>query len=109
MASPDVSMYAISQKSTVRIWQVGDSRRCSKRARKFGEESIVIRPESRTWHSAARYSHTAPISGSSDTIFGVLRQRKGTTLHLIRAGGDGSCWKKVPHFGSNTRLICRLS
>jgi len=47
-ASPDVSIYATSQKFTVRIRQRGSSTRSSKSARKPGEESIVIRPESKT-------------------------------------------------------------
>ena len=58
MASPDVSTYATLQKSTVRTWQLGNSRRRRSSRRRRGEESIVIRPESRTWHSVPRSSHT---------------------------------------------------
>ena len=41
---------------------------------------MVILPESETRHSAPRYSDTARMSASSDTVLVVLRQKKATVF-----------------------------
>jgi hypothetical protein len=70
----------MSPKSKVRLLQVGASIRRNKRARKLGEESIVIRPESRTWHSVPRSWQTSWRSVCRASAFRVLCQKRATIL-----------------------------